>query len=499
MARTPKPTTADVQGAKASPTAEIGVSGLRAFHGYLDEEFVPALRGASGRRKLREMADNDPTVGAVLSAIGLVVRAVDWTWEPSPDAASQATAEAEAEFAESLFADMSHTQEEFLGEMIWGTLTYGFSPHEIVLKRRLGPDQKDPAKRSRYTDGRIGIRKLPLRAQDTIDRWDMQEDGGIAGVWQQPPMGGGLRYLPIERLLIFRTVSRKNSPEGVSILRNAYKPWFFLNKIQEIEAVGIERELAGLPVIRLPSSLLSATDAESRAILEVYKKLGRDAKNNSQGCAILPSDTYKGPTGEISSVRMIDFEVLKGGGTRAIDTSAVVRRYQQDIARSVLADFIMLGADGKGSYALSDNKTSLFYRAIETILWDAAAVINRHLMPRLWAINGLPFETMPSIVPGRLAGVDLDKLGEFVGKIAAAGAPLFPDDELEDRLREEADLPPKSEEARELQAGLLAAPARMDGPGQPQIDKPGKPAADKPAGKPRTPAQGQSSKDRLEE
>lgn len=465
MARTTRSTApADT----APRLAEIGVSGIKVNSGYLDEEFLPDLRGARGRRKLREMADNDPTIGAILSAITLVIRAVSWDFKPNEHATDAGQAEAEAEFAESLFDDMSHTFEEFLGEMIWGELVYGFAPHEIVLKVRQGPDQKDPSKRSAYADGRIGIRKLPLRSQDTVERWDMQEDGGIAGLWQQPPNGGAQIFIPIERLLLFRTVSRKNSPEGVSILRNAYKPWYFLNKIQEVEAIGIERELAGLPVMYVPSKILTSTAPADVAIRQRCETIVSRVRNNSQGGLLLSSDTYADKDGSPTTVRKQILELVKTGGPRAIDTNATIARYQRDIARSVLADFLLLGSDGKGSYALSDNKSSLFYRAIETILWDAAAVINRHLLPRLWAVNGLPRDTMPEAAPGRLAGIDLGAMGEFIQRMAAAGAPIFPDDELENRLREEADLPPKSDEAKALQAGALnpprlAPPAAQDG------------------------------------
>ncbi|MGI6498023.1 MAG: hypothetical protein ACOX0U_04265 [Oscillospiraceae bacterium] len=55
--------------------------------------------------------------------------------------------------------------------------------------------------------------------------------------------------------MIFRTKSRKGSPEGRSILRNAYRSWYFKRRIQEIEGIGIERDLAGFPTLTAPEGM----------------------------------------------------------------------------------------------------------------------------------------------------------------------------------------------------------------------------------------------------
>ena len=124
--------------------------------------------------------------------------------------------------------------------------------HEIVYKRRLGPS-KSPAKSSKYNDGRIGWRKLPGRRQTTLVNWDFDDDGELRGVWQL--YDGKRCYLPMERCLHFRTSSAYDNPEGTSFLRGAYRPWYFKKHIEEVEGIGIERDLAGLPVIYAPEGL----------------------------------------------------------------------------------------------------------------------------------------------------------------------------------------------------------------------------------------------------
>jgi len=42
-----------------------------------------------------------------------------------------------------------------------------------------------------------------------------------------------------------------------SILRNAYTSYEYVNNLQSIEAIAVERELAGIPVARIPAEYLS--------------------------------------------------------------------------------------------------------------------------------------------------------------------------------------------------------------------------------------------------
>lgn len=441
---------ADTEVAKAAQLAELGTSGLRGWSGIIDEEFLPALRGRRGMRALRDMSDSDPTIGAALTAITLTLRAASWTFEANPMAAKSA-GEAEADFAASLFDDMSHTWEDFVAEAL-SMMVYGWAYHEIVLKRRVGPLESAPERRSKYTDGRIGVRKLAPRPQDTLARWDLQDDGGVSGMFQADfanLKNSSVEVLiPIERALLFRTTSRKNNPEGHSVLRNAYRPHFFYRRIQEMEGIGIERELAGVPVVRVPANVL--TDATHAAAKAEFVKLGRDLKLNEHGSVVIPSDPWKGEDGSFSAIPKYTVELIRASGGRAIDTMAVKTGYQRDMARAFLADFLMLGTD-KGAYNLSESKTSLFMKTCEALLAQIAAPLNRFLLPRIWDYNGLDRGLLPTAKPGRLAPQSMNEVGKFLVDLSNAGEVPFPDPVLSDYIRDEVGFPRKSEEGMALQ------------------------------------------------
>src|SRR3954471_25081749 len=156
-----------------SPIIELGVTGIKRTGGYIDEEFLPALRGRKAIRIYREMSQNDSMVGAMLFAIDKLCREVEWKVVPSDQSEEATNAQ---EFLESCMEDMSHSWDDFIGEVL-SMLVFGWSWHEIVYKKRVGPWEKDARRRSKYDDGLIGWRKMPIRSQETLMRWGFDSTG----------------------------------------------------------------------------------------------------------------------------------------------------------------------------------------------------------------------------------------------------------------------------------------------------------------------------------
>lgn len=412
---------------------EIGATGLRRYSGVVQEEFLRQLSGPQAIRVYREMRENDPVVGAILFAVEMLIRQVSWRVEPASDSNEDLEA---AEFLRSCMDDMSHTWQSFISEAL-SMLVYGWSFHEIVYKVRAG-DSRDPSKRSRYNDGKIGWRKLPIRSQDTLHRWEFDEEGGIRGMWQSAPPDFTPVFIPIEKGLLFRTTHHKGDPQGRSVLRNAYRPWYFKRRIEEIEGIGVERDLAGIPVVWAPPDIMSENATpEQRKMFETLKQLVTNIRRDEQEGIIMPL-VY-----DDKGNQLYRLELLTTGGRRQFDTSAIIQRYDQRIAMTILADFILLGHEKVGTFSLSRNKTELFAVAIGAWLDEIAEVLNRHAVPRLFALNGYKLEKLPRFVHGDIEQVDLKELGEYIRALAGAGMPLFPTENgaLERHLLEVANLP----------------------------------------------------------
>jgi hypothetical protein len=394
-------------------------------------EWLNQLKGIRGVRAYTEMRDNDAVVGAILYAIESLIRQVEWTVRPADD--SDAALDA-ARFLEECVEDMSNDWESFISETL-SMLVFGFAPFEICYKVR-GGDSEDVTRRSKYNDGRIGWRKFSIRGQDTIAKWIFDEDGVVSGMVQRVDFDEVV--IPIEKLLLFVTKNERGNPQGRSLLRNAFRSWYFLKRLQEIEAIGVERDLAGLPVLQVPPQIMTskATTAE-RALRNELESIIQQIRRDEREGVILPAELDRDgkPTG-------FKLSLLSSGGSRQMNTDQIIRRYESRIAMSVLAEFILLGSDAHGSFALASSKTALFATSLRAILESMAATLNRFAVDRLFAYNPEFDQTLlPRFTYGDIEDRPLDEISSFLTQMTNVGL-ITPDAGLEEVLRENAGLPP---------------------------------------------------------
>ena len=385
--------------------AELGVSGLTQYSGVVHEEFLKDLQGQKGIEKYKEMWLNSPIAGAMVRAISMLTRQVGWSLEATEE--EDAVAKANKEFVEEAWEDTSTSPEDFLAEAVQGVIVFGWQYNEIVYKVREGIVPNQPGASSKFTDGKIGWRKFASRSQDTLLRWIFDRTGGVRGMAQLAPPNFNEVIIPIEKALLFRHEMYKNNPEGLSMLRNSYRPWYFAKKIEEIEGIGIERDMAGLPVIEHPAELShpSASD-EQKAVYQTLKKLVRNIKRDEQMGVTLPQDY------DDNSNPMYKLHLLTTGGRRQIDTGQVLNRYYAQIAMTLLADWLVLGHEGTGSFALSSDKTEMFAISLGSILDSVACVINRHAIPRLLRLNGMDESKAPKLVHGDIETQDIQQVAD---------------------------------------------------------------------------------------
>lgn len=421
------------------PSGEIGSSGLRQSHGFLHEEFDRKLRGRRGVEVFREMRDNSAPAGAALHAIEIVIKQVETEVLPFSDQKEDVE---RAAFLESCLHDMSFSWVETRAEHLT-MIPYGFAPSEIVYKRRLGWNERGSIS-SKHDDGRLGWAKIALRAQETIRRWDLDEQGGIRGFWQLAPPKFSEQYIPIEKALLMRVTKERNNPEGRSLLRSAHWPYYCSKRLTEIMLIGAERDLAGLAVVRVPGKLMSdAAQASEKAVYEQYKAIARNVRRGEQEGVVLPSDRPEG-----GQHYFYDLQLLSTGGRREFDVPSLVTLFDRWILTVMLADMLMMGHQAVGSYALAEGKESLFGKALNGYLETIQETYNQHAVPRLMRLNGWPAERSPRIKHREIAPENLAALADFLSKLQAAGMTLFPDPVLDAHLRKRASLPPKAASGR---------------------------------------------------
>jgi hypothetical protein len=410
---------------------EIGRIGQKRYGGFFYEEFLKELQGRKGINVYKEMSENDDVIGAIIYAIEMLIRQASWSVQP---AGLTPKDEEAVDFIYSCMDDMQETWTDTISEIL-SFLTFGWSAHEIVYKRRSGKN-RDQRLNSKYDDGLIGWMKLPIRSQETLWEWIYDGSDNLTGMIQTAPPSFETIELPIEKLLLFRTKSRKGNPEGRSILRNAYRPWYFKRRIQEIEGIGVERDLAGFPVLTAPEgmNIWDEDDPDMGPIRVAADKIVQNIRRDSLEGLSIPSG-WK-------------LELLSTGGRRQFDTNAIIERYDTRIAMTVLADFVLLGHQTVGSFALSSDKTKLFAMAVGAYLDIICETFNNKAIPALIDLNGDHFNGItgyPTLEHGDIEDADTEKLAAFIRDMTGVGV-IIPDDAIEDYVREAGGLPERLED-----------------------------------------------------
>lgn len=394
------------------------------------EEFLTELQGRKGIEVYKEMSDNDSIIGSILFAIEMLIRQVGWDIEAQGNSKKDREA---AKFIKSCLEDMQQSWQDTISEIL-SFLIYGWSYHEICYKRRIGRN-KNSSLSSQYNDGLIGWQKFPIRSQDTLWRWEYNENEELIGMSQMAPPDYQIRTIPLEKALHFVTKSRKANPEGRSILRNCYTSYYYKKRFQQIEGIGVERDLAGLPLIQPPEgvNLWDDSDPDSMKAFAYAENLVKNIRRDSKEGVVLPYG-WK-------------LELLSGGSKRQFEIGSIIERIDNRMAMTCMADFILLGHQQTGSFALSSDKTNLFAVAIGTYMNIICDTFNTQAIPQLIDLNKNHFNGItdyPKLIHGDIETPNLEEIGEFLVKMVGIGV-ITPDKSLEDFVRRVGNLP----EARE--------------------------------------------------
>lgn len=421
------------KGRKSVPAAKaIGTSGVVHYGSiiYHQEEYDRSWKGTERDRTIQSML-NDPLIGAILLGVEMLVRRVDWTVTAADDSPD---AEAIAQFVRECLDDMD---DHWPGNTLAKILTFlgwGWSVLEVTNKRRAG-DSGDPP--SRFDDGRIGWKRWALRPQITRYGWEFAGDDPTALV-QQDPQSFRLLTIPLNKCLHFRYASRDNSPEGSTPLRQAFDAWYYKRQLQKIEAIGVERDLAGLPVMYIPGR-----DIEARSpVYSAAQTIVTGIRNDAQAGVVVSGDR------DDHGNRLQEIELLSTGGQRAFDTDTIIKRYANEVVTVFLANVMRTGQDGVGSYALAETQGGLFQQAIGAHLDTIGQTITEDAILPLVRVNGFDDTLAPKLSHGDIESADLARLGAYLVNLAQAGV-LVDTPELRAFVHEVAGLPVPSTEALE--------------------------------------------------
>lgn len=440
---------------------ELSQPGYKRFGGYIQDEWHKDLQGTNAVKVYREMGDNEPIIGAFNLALGLLTRHVTFRVEPKDETPQAKVA---ADLIETALYDFEGGIKGLVDEAR-SFVQYGWSWFEKVFKVR-GGDSPIGIYQSKYNDRRIGWRKISPRTQEGLERWELGPHSEVLGIHHRAYPDMTVKCIPRSKSLHFRLIGNRGNPEGRSLYRNAYTPYYFAKLIKVSEAIGIDRNMAGFPYMQVPPGMITSRSDSDRAAYATYQEMVQKIRVDKHAGLVLPAEvgTDGKPTG-------FKFSLLSTGGKNVTETDPIIRRYESRIAIALLCEFMLLGMDKHGSFALASDKTDLFALGVGAILDAILDVMNDEAIPELCALNGIPRELAPELKRGDIEKVNLAELAQFISSTAGVGA-LKIDDGLDKHLRDQAGIP----EAETVP--MVSVPEQIDTAQPEAIATTAQPAAD---------------------
>ena len=421
---------ANISGIKVSPKVDpqetIGAMGTIFYDGHISEDETNAkLRGSQKYKTYSNLLLNTSIISAgVRYFINLVAKA-NWKVEPYDDSSQSQEV---AEFVESILGDTETSWSRIVKRSAMYKF-YGFSVQEWTAKRR--------------EDGRIGLEDISPRAQSTIERWDIDEGGLVRGVTQRAPQTQKEVYLPREKIVYLVDDSLNDSPEGLGLFRHLVDPASRLQRYEVLEGYGFETDLRGVPVARGPLSILAQKVASGEITKEqklAMEKPLRDfienhVKNPKLGL-LLDSSTYTSmdEAGNPSQVPLWSVDLLNVNSSSQAEVAQSISRINQEIARILNVEGLLLGSDSKGSHALSKDKTQALYLVVDSTLKELRESYSKDLLPIIWQLNGFGNIPYPKLNTEAIQFRDVEQITTALRDLSVAG--LAEDDPATNEVRD---------------------------------------------------------------
>lgn len=448
---------------RSSPFKEIGGSGTSVMGGYVETfEKDPRLAGSNRYKTIHDMVINTSIVAAGTRQFLNLLAKPKWSVEPKKENGSDtATAEAQelADFVDEVLNDCVTSWYRVVRKA--GLYLFqGFGIQEWTAKRR--------------DDGKIGFQDIESRPWQTIERWDVDAQGTVMGVIQRPAMGD-ICYIPREKILYLVDDTLTDSPEGIGIFRHCVPDANTLARYKELEMMGFERDMRGIPVGKAPMAKLKEMVSNGQikeedydaALAPLRKFVQMQAKGKATGI-IMDSDVYDGMTGDgeqPTAQAKWGIELLTGTPGSSPELNLAVDRLTASLARLIGIEGILLGSGSGGSFALSKDKSSNLYLNVQSCLGCVVEAVNRDLIGALWTLNGFDDALKPKCKTEEVAFKDIEQIVATLTGMAQAGAVLAPDDPAINEVRHIVGLPdaiPYDPTAAAIDTQSQADAAQMD-------------------------------------
>jgi len=419
--------------------SEMGNLGLSVFGGVTESDLRSELNFPQSIITYKKMSAHS-AINSALTLFDNIVGKAKWNMVPPKDASEEE--KRQCKIVEEMMHDMEGTWPEFIRDVLSMNM-FGFSVHEKVYRKRYTSNG------SKYNDGVIGWKKLPIRAQETIEKFIFSPDGNdilgvkqnLSGISDQYNRFSGREskevVLPRSKIMLFRSGKHRGDPFGKSPLRDAYLAWRFLTALEDLEATSVSKDVSGIPVLSIPPQYLSEDASPSqKAIKAYYENALRNLQMNQQTAFLLPL-AYD----EVSKQPLFKLELLSMDGKKAFDLNKIKDYYKNLIVTSLFSEINQIGQSQVGSFALGSLKNSMTGLAAEAMIKVIAEVLNKELIQQTYSLNGWRVDRAGTLDFDGIQDVDLESVSKAYQRYSSTGL-LELDREVLNAVRESVGIDP---------------------------------------------------------
>ena len=213
-----------------------------------------------------------------------------------------------------------------------------------------------------------------------------------------------------------------SNPMGVSPLEQIWTYWKEKKFYEDYLSVGVSKDMAGMPLLRLPVEILNKANADptSPEGMMVAAMCSDVAAMHAgeQNFMFLPSDVQ--PQGNKTDYDL-EFLGISGQG-KQFDLQEIINKRREAIYSSFGA-LNLISNESKGGYNQLEGQNNIHYAFITNTIDTITDCINNDLIPQLLALNNIPYtiKDLPKFKAGDIASVSLDEVGKFIQRVASVG------------------------------------------------------------------------------
>jgi len=410
-----------------------GDSGTTRYSGYFDTDENILWKDDTRAATVDLMRKTDAAVSAALKALKAPILGTQWevfTYDDSPQG------EKIRKDVEDQIFNMSRSWYDMIREALC-FMEFGHYAFEKVWA---------------IENGKVVLKNLAARIPQSIERWQIKNaDGtysrGIVQYIETDEFDNNQIEIPLQKLFILTNDMEGDNMAGESILRAAYGNWKYKDMLARVSGIAADRFGVGIPLIKLP-------EESGKPEKEKGNEMGEQMRASEGGYLTLPHGW--------------DAEILEMKGSGVINAiESLMEFHNRMILTSMHVQFLGLGGENSGSYALSDDQSSFFLRLVDDKARYFATEFSNQVIKDIVDYNYGTQEWYPELRYSPIGEKDLKTQAETYKVLSEAGLitideelkkwvrPTFKLPELQDSQTGDEEIEVKKEEEEEEETETL--------------------------------------------